>query len=84
MCADVRESSTQEVEDSDFGNTTAELINGLYVRTDVSSSHDMQILVERTLEEYGRLDMYVGTGSRGVSSAGVTDQGCLDSSTMPE
>jgi len=83
VCADIRESSTQEAADSDFGNTTAELINGLYVRTDVSSSHDMRILVQRTIEEYGRLDMYVGAGLRGISVAGMADQNNLDSSTMP-
>lgn len=61
VCADIRETSTHEAEDGAFGDTTAELVDGLYVRTDVSNSHDMQNLIRRVVDGYGRLDMCVWT-----------------------
>lgn len=57
ICADLRETSLNEAEDGALSNSTAELINALFVRTDVSNAQDMRNLVRRTVDEYGRLDM---------------------------
>ena len=61
VCADIRETSAHDVENgAAFGDTTADLVSGLFVRTDVSNSRDMQNLIYRCVESYGRLDMCVG------------------------
>lgn len=59
VCADIRESSTHEAIDGASVITTAELIDALYVRTDVSDSQDVQNLIQKTVEGYGRVDVYV-------------------------
>lgn len=64
VCADIRETASNEGVDGAAGDTTAELINGLYVRTNVGHSEDVQNLVSRTVQQYGRLDMCVVAPAR--------------------
>jgi len=59
VCADIRESSVHETENASSGHNTADLVEGLFIETDVSVSEDMQNLIEKTVEEYGRVDMCV-------------------------
>lgn len=61
VCADIRETPANEGASGASGATTAELINGIYVRTDVGNSNDVRGLILSTVEQYGRLDMCVNT-----------------------
>ena len=61
------------VADMQDGSETLDLIKkaggeGIFVKCDVSHENDVKILVEKTIETYGRLDY-------GVNNAGI--EGCL-------
>lgn len=63
VCADLRAEARADVE-SELSVTTHELIkkNGgraIYVQTDVSIAGDVERLVQKAVEEYGRVDVYV-------------------------
>ncbi|KAL1305275.1 hypothetical protein AAFC00_002184 [Neodothiora populina] len=68
VCADIRETTSDQVEDGVISNTTTELTDGLYIRTDVSNAQDMRNLVRRTVDEYGRLDIFVNNAGIAIEA----------------
>lgn len=64
VCADIRDASHWEHGgETEMNITTHELIgsNGgraVFVATDVTNSDDMEHVIESTVEEFGKVDMY--------------------------
>ncbi|GAB7011001.1 SDR family oxidoreductase [Halorubrum trueperi] len=66
-----------DIDDEAGGETVSRIENdggnATFVRTDVSDSTEVKAMIERALEEYGRLDFAVNNVATGADPAPVTD-----------
>lgn len=85
VCADIRETAVDSgdcADDDDNGDTTHGRIDATFIRTDVTNAEDMARLVRRTVELYGRLDVFVEPILRSTMKADLKLLSA-DSSIMP-